>query len=163
MGRTYGSPSHPLPFRKEAEFTAPYGHPGSTPGGGVFLNILQYNNEFKLKTNLIFMKEVNDYSKFREYLRSLDGDKPFNCPLLAVLPEDVFYTGEGIYEFKKGELICIGKPGTLGPVSRTLLCSIQDGATVSLNSQNKLEVKARCSWNGSIFTLNVAGFEPKKV
>lgn len=109
------------------------------------------------------MGTIKDYSVFLDYLRSLSQDgNPFNCPLLRVLPEDVLYAGEGRFELKKGDFICQGKPGSLGPVAKDVYCGLGGDARVIQTTEGQLEVEARCSWNGSTFRLKVTDFVAKE-
>lgn len=95
------------------------------------------------------MKEFKEDSEgFRRFLQEIaeQGDKkPFNCPLLAVLPEPVSYKNE-IY--LKGALICSSKIECekRGIILTSPLCKIDTGP-IAPNEKGELE--ASCDWNGS--------------
>ena len=98
------------------------------------------------------MVEFYDYMKFRDYLNSLDGPKPFECPNLKVLLEDV-YNKEAGKTYEKGTLICAATPGTIGN-TRDHTCRIND----SLRQIDEGVYQFKCSWNGSVLTIKGAIF-----
>ena len=55
------------------------------------------------------MKEFTKQTEFVEYLKSLKGEKPFNCDYLKVLSEAVFFNHHiPIHkEYNEGDLMCI--------------------------------------------------------
>jgi len=107
------------------------------------------------------MKEIYGFENFGEYLEKLKNKKPFDCPLLKVLPRDIRYFGDGGNEgYKKGSLICSATPGSVGTGGLTdHLCHFNEGG-IKLNEKGELE--AKCGWNYSKFKLEIKGFEPAK-
>jgi len=55
------------------------------------------------------MKEFKTQEDFVRYLTSLEGEKPFNCDYLRVLPEAVFFNHHipCHKEYQPGDLMCI--------------------------------------------------------
>ncbi|MBU1204047.1 MAG: hypothetical protein KKG60_03195 [Nanoarchaeota archaeon] len=103
------------------------------------------------------MVSFNDYLKFREYLFDLakKEDKPFNCPALAVLPENVVDTCEH-KTYPSGDLLCSYTPGSIGVVPdhgcRIAYFPIKVGDDGNIN--------LLCSWNHSQLVLKVIDFKP---
>ena len=115
--------------------------------------------------------ENNDaWRKFQKYLRRLAKNgkkKPFNCPHLAVLPEEVSYHSsiniipnrgfENLKEeYVKDSLLCCEKPGKEGMIS-TIRCTTLD-RQIALNAIGTLVIP--CTWNGSEFLFTLASFAP---
>src|SRR3989344_487081 len=93
------------------------------------------------------MKEFGGDKSWRElqnYLKGLakNGDKPFDCPLLAVLPEPMRYD-YGPIEYPKGTLLCWQKVGSEGIV-KTICCDVAR-TNIILNRDNQMKVS--CGWN----------------
>lgn len=104
----------------------------------------------------------NRWIELRDYLKELAkrDNKPFDCPLLAVLPELVKWPGvkwwPGPIEYPKGTLLCWRRVNQ-GGIGGSISCDI---TSIVLNKDNQM--KAFCGWNGSTFTLSIVSFEPKK-
>ncbi len=109
---------------------------------------------------VIKMREISGYKNFKKYLDQLDNKKPFDCPLLRVLPERInVYSDDEFYEYEKGALICSAKPGTLLYRDDTHRCKLKTSEII-LNEQGNFE--AKCKWNHSRLLLKIVGFKPKK-
>ena len=94
----------------------------------------------------------SNWAEFEDYLEKLAkvDNKPFNCPLLAILPEPVQFKTN---TYPTGSLMCAGNTDS-SPTCRLMKEDIK------LNNQGQLEV--HCSWNGSKFVLSIVSFEPRK-
>ena len=92
---------------------------------------------------------------FKNYLENLTGEKPFSCPYLRVLPEDMT-TSEGNKFYEKGALIC--SEIHLSNYNQTHRCHFDSDSPLIFNEDGNLEVK--CVLNHSIFELSLKGFLP---
>lgn len=90
------------------------------------------------------MKKFSDYSEFRDYLKNLPTERPFACPNLRVLTEDI-YSHEARQIYEKGTLLCAETPGCIGTpgMPRSHRCHID--SDLIMNEDGSFEVK--CSWN----------------
>ncbi len=106
------------------------------------------------------MREFYNVDQFKEYISSLntkDGDKPFDCPHLKILPEGITYKGDNRQESaQKGDLICAAIVERNG-VRSNVLCNLQGGRGITVKEGGELETF--CGWNGSRFTLRIVNFE----
>ncbi len=105
-------------------------------------------------------KYFEGYQEFRKYLNEIESatKKPFSCPLLVVLPEQVKYGyGDSAEIFEAGALICKARVGSvLG--ADTIRCNFHGEIILDDNRCTT----ARCGWNGSQFIVAILGFQPKK-
>ncbi|MBI4983190.1 hypothetical protein HZC32_00915 [Candidatus Woesearchaeota archaeon] len=112
------------------------------------------------------MKKFEELTELRGYIEKLNIRKPFPCPYLRVLPEELGYEyweknyGELSSEksckvYPEGELICLPQ------ILENHRCVIRTGE-IKINELGELEVKAYCGWNGSKFKLRLDDFEPKQ-
>ncbi len=95
---------------------------------------------------------INGYREFHEYLSRLDGtNKPFDCPNLKILPENLEITNIDLttkYNYKKGALIC-SLPNQPGESHECRLKRTK----INLNEQGELEIL--CAQNCKIFKLKI--------
>ncbi len=102
------------------------------------------------------MKELDDYKELEEYLAQLsESSKPFNCPNLRILSEDLKVTNVDLtegYLYKKSTLICCLPKGSW----ETHECKLK-GSEISLNEQGELEIL--CAKNHGKFKLKIIDFK----
>jgi hypothetical protein len=95
---------------------------------------------------------------FIEYMDNLqreqeNSEKPFNCPKLITLPEDIFiYEDLKEKKFEKGTLICRVYSGMgFGSIK----CNIR--SDIKLNEDGNLEIL--CGLSGSKFEIGIKSFK----
>jgi len=115
------------------------------------------------------MKEFDikyDSDGFRKYIIDVAGERPFDCPHLRVLTEQVKTkrfnptAGESQYNYlntyEPGMMICLPR----------LSCNPGSGIECSVRGKVRLdeagELELTCGWNGSRMRFELKGFEPDK-
>ena len=100
------------------------------------------------------MLSFEDWREFQTYLRILaksNKKKPFDCPFLAVLPENIFYRLSDAWRFEyysAGSLFCS---------ERTGLCATKGGQSALVLNEHA-EVMIPCNYNGSELKFSLTGF-----
>ncbi len=97
------------------------------------------------------MKKIYDYEEFRDYIKEQKQNKPFNCPLLGVMPEKIKYHND---EYEKGALLCSEKPGN--QEDGNVRCSLLEMGII-FNERGNIE--GECGWTGNKFELKIMGFK----
>ena len=105
------------------------------------------------------MREIKGWENFKNYLLELpnkeEKEKPFACPKLIVLPEDVQYDSELFY---KGSYLCHPRAFlSQGLASR---CSIK--SEIKFNEDGDLEVLCDGRICCGYFKIEIKGFKFKE-
>lgn len=97
------------------------------------------------------MRTIYNSKSFRNYLdKFVLDEKPFGCPYLKVLPENLEVRENGsVFVYEKGTLICYAKRGSIG-ITKDHKCSA-GGELIRLDEKGNLEVA--CDWNRNRFVF----------